>query len=1022
MLTTLNASRHVIPNVPVPSGTGFLSIIITKGIPYMDLLGPVGSTYTGTAGTFTLSKENRIVTGLGPLKKKVNDEDGDITADNISLTFQDCYAFKGTHSLMIGPQEWNLEGTGKSLLETIFSDPDANYYVWLQFTKEGGTVETFFGGEVNPLSIPKKYSLLHLPHTVNERRLQSVEIQLVNSSARLKRFTASHFIDGIPDILSAITEAEVDSHAPFYGGFIPADYAEGIMGTMFEEIIKGLSSWDTFLLDSGKWNFYVRPAIFGGMDNDTYPAPAFPQGVWGITFPQILQRISKVAGFKDFDAADFQPAFQYGRPEYATGTNTYNTVVAPPDEIAVNYNWVFGVSPFDGSPFESPVTYKRNATLSDMLKTIFWQFGVYNWADIDQTDGSTQLRLLPRNRSNGPIPTNWVTEIEDAQEEPRKVRAKKVEVKNLNAKGVFVCPGDVTGDSYSIEMKFRVKSWGNSTSPTWRTAHLIYDGGLPIYDQDLAWRIEHKGQENNIHPNGWISASYLYWRNPVDTNVAYPPLYNGKKLGTWAGYHTITAQTEKAGIWEGRENALYSSCQFYSREIIGSPIIMKRRYAGCFDDDGTLRGVRPNMIAYIQVGGVLKEFKAKEIEQDIWNNTTLVSYEEVIDYDTTEDLYVGTYGDEGQETTGGGTGGGNSTANPNIGGGGGLGIPQLLQLSNTLPCTAVTIANVSLSGALSRTEWQGAFVDNGARILVNAQTDKKQNGIYIMNTGGAWARAVDGVFNKMIVPVAFWDNLYNGDARSPSTKKYTLVDYVTELIPSDGATQITSTEVKPIAISLGVDRVHFIPKGSFPIVGETLVVAKAVAIANVNIAALYSDTPGGTPPALVADGTIILPYDTVLLLNQTTPTENGLYVMGEDYYLTPVPYNVSTFTAVRVMYGSLYASSLWDFTVIGGNNTFRARTHWATVRQPFAVGFIVEKWSNYLYELPNASAPTLPPLATAFPGQKYVFKCITGAGPFPTVNPTVGELIDGGAGPFALAAWGTLRIMAPTTGNSWWFW
>jgi hypothetical protein len=1018
MPTTLNASRYIIPLIPLPSGKGYLTVIITYGNPYMDLIGPGGTGYTATAGTFTLSRESRIVTGMGPLKKKVNDDDGDITADNITLTFQDRYTFKGTHSFGGIEQLYTLEGTGRTFIENIFRF-DGTYYVWLQYTNESYVTETFFAGEINPLSIPKKYTFLHAPHTSNERRFSEVELQLINSTARLKNLNVEQFVNGIPDIVDAITEAEVDSSKPFYGGFIPADFSEGIYGGMFEMLAANISDWDSKINNNASWKGYVNLARFGGAENDTYPTPDFPKGVWGITIPQILDRVCTVAGFKTFDPADFIPAFQYVRPEFNDVDNVYTYVIAPPDELAINYNWVFGVSPFDGSEFESPISYKRNSSLSDLLKSLLWQFGCYNWSDIDQTDGSTILRLLPRNQSNGPIPTNWVPELDDAQEAPRKVKARKVEVKNANAKASFICPGDATGESKQIEMKYRVKPWGNTVAPTWRIEHLIYDGGLPIYDQDLTWRIEHAGQEDNIHPNGWVAASYLYWRNPTDTNIAYPGEYAGEKLGTWEGYYTVQAQTEKAGVYEGRGNALYSACQFYTREVVGAPILMQRRYAGFLDDSGSIRGVRPNMTANIQVNGVLRSFKAKEIEQDIWNATTLVTYEEVIDYDTTDDLFVAEVGDDGQETSGGGTGGGNPTANPNIGGAGQ--IPQYLQLVNSIPCTATTVVNISLTGAIGRSDWVGAFVDDGARILVNAQTDKTQNGIYIADLTGAWARATDAIYNRMIIPVAFRDNLYNSDARAATQKGYTLVDYMAEYIPPDTSPQIFSTEKKPISILQGTDKVHFIPKGSFPIIGETVVVAKAVATANVDVTAQYSDTPGGTPPALVADGTMIDVGDIVALVTQTTTSENGLWVMQDDYKLTRVPFNVSTFTALRVMYGTQYAGSLWDYVVLlGGASSFRARTHWAVINQTVAAGWVVEEFSNYIYTIPTGAAPGLPPLATAFAGQRYIFK---NTGIVATaLNPTPGELIDGGAGAIALPANGIARVFAPVGGNSWYTW
>jgi len=51
-----------------------------------------------------------------------------------------------------------------------------------------------------------------------------------------------------------------------------------------------------------------------------------------------------------------------------------------------------------------------------------------------------------------------------------------------------------------------------------------------------------------------------------------------------------------------------------------------------------------------------------------------------------------------------------------------------------------TTANITLSGTVSV---DGANAANGSRVLVKNQTTKSQNGIYVVNTGGAWSRATD---------------------------------------------------------------------------------------------------------------------------------------------------------------------------------------------------------------------------------------------------------------------------------------
>ena len=50
----------------------------------------------------------------------------------------------------------------------------------------------------------------------------------------------------------------------------------------------------------------------------------------------------------------------------------------------------------------------------------------------------------------------------------------------------------------------------------------------------------------------------------------------------------------------------------------------------------------------------------------------------------------------------------------------------------------VYLTNITLSGAPSATD--GITPVHGSTVLVDGQTDKKQNGIYTVNTSGAWSR------------------------------------------------------------------------------------------------------------------------------------------------------------------------------------------------------------------------------------------------------------------------------------------
>jgi hypothetical protein len=63
-------------------------------------------------------------------------------------------------------------------------------------------------------------------------------------------------------------------------------------------------------------------------------------------------------------------------------------------------------------------------------------------------------------------------------------------------------------------------------------------------------------------------------------------------------------------------------------------------------------------------------------------------------------------------------------------------------------------SNITLSGTPAAQD--GTVPANGNRVLVVGQTDPKQNGVYIVNSGGVWSRATDADTTGEIQPFDFW--------------------------------------------------------------------------------------------------------------------------------------------------------------------------------------------------------------------------------------------------------------------------
>lgn len=89
-------------------------------------------------------------------------------------------------------------------------------------------------------------------------------------------------------------------------------------------------------------------------------------------------------------------------------------------------------------------------------------------------------------------------------------------------------------------------------------------------------------------------------------------------------------------------------------------------------------------------------------------------------------------------------GGKANSYNITVGGGGSSSVTEKLII-----CRCVFLSNIDLSGAETS---DGITVANGELALVNGQTDKKENGVYLVATGGVWVRS-GTLYSGMLISI-----------------------------------------------------------------------------------------------------------------------------------------------------------------------------------------------------------------------------------------------------------------------------
>jgi hypothetical protein len=89
-------------------------------------------------------------------------------------------------------------------------------------------------------------------------------------------------------------------------------------------------------------------------------------------------------------------------------------------------------------------------------------------------------------------------------------------------------------------------------------------------------------------------------------------------------------------------------------------------------------------------------------------------------------------------------GGKANSYNITVGGGASSSVSEKLII-----CRCVFLSNIDLNGAETS---DGITVANGEIVLVNGQTDKKENGVYLVATGGAWVRS-GTLYSGMLISI-----------------------------------------------------------------------------------------------------------------------------------------------------------------------------------------------------------------------------------------------------------------------------
>lgn len=729
---------YILPRVRVPSG--WLEVRITRGT------GTNGSfAMTDEAGGFTAPYDEKTVFqvtaptgmilegGIGEFVQRMNNEDGRIELDTMEFSFYDALEVTGevfTGGVSDGVVVLDFAADGTTFFDGIFSDDALTYHVFVAFYNGDGDRDIFFNGTVDAKEVERDHDHPHKPGTASEQQLaQHVKLTAYPVAGRLKSLTAYDVFTVLYNTFLGVGNPMPDT-AP--GDICPTDYAPpwyagataiDLVWVGNEDETEGVyttpADWLAALnkLITANYGLYEQGSLDTHEFGYSTALADFPMSTWPVKVKAIIRAIQYLL----YGDGSVMPTYTEPTPWFSYKRNRWNgdddvyvddvnvigeDVTYGWDDLCISLNHWFGVHGVDESGdvgfsfHEYPVTWKRDAPASDILRDLCWQFGWFVSWKVSQATGRITLDLRPRRFPAVTLPTAFKLLAGSSHESARQIGKTCVLVKNKGDDTIFKCPSN--GDSENgveIEIPFRTRAFGNLEAPVMPSDRLIYDQNKDVLGQQMFSQRANTDESDLINADSWVYAAHLFIYNN-DPDIDSLPVIFGKGIvgiGDHRGMYALRACTEKPptsegnGVWTNRDNTLYAAAQYYAREMIGDRTVIDRTYIGITADDGTISSLIPGVESEWRYRDVLRSFKGVELRRNFFSDqTTITHVERPADYAALEDLPVSvTTGGSGGGTSGGsgGSGGGTSgvsnIANVTVQGVSGAGTANVIPAWNT---------------------------------------------------------------------------------------------------------------------------------------------------------------------------------------------------------------------------------------------------------------------------------------------------------------------------------------------------
>ena len=378
-----------------------------------------------------------------------------------------------------------------------------------------------------------------------------------------------------------------------------------------------------------------------------------PSGLVFISLATLFAKISDAMDLGTFGSVESALDFFLQKASTSGGEKCFplDTTALALDNLYISLNVFAGSHPYDGSYWNTPVTFAIDGAILDVITGIC-NFLLADFNETYSTVGVETLQLTAMGTTSGSVPDSWeiigVPSIEDPTQGPTNAI-----VQYVNDSMQIQCPTSDKGQSSNISIPIRLHRIGSTSglNPVPDLESSTWDGTDPTVQADNCFKIAWTTSLTDntglaINPDCWKGLCYLYSFDSAGTAAVYPsnwepfPKADGSS-GSWSNsFYVVNAEyksgsTPPANLQNAPKGNDYFNARCYQAVAfaaltLNNGTVQTFQYSGISDDSGSVQAITSGMAGTWRLAAnASQNWRGIQVDQGFVAGTSTIKYQAI---------------------------------------------------------------------------------------------------------------------------------------------------------------------------------------------------------------------------------------------------------------------------------------------------------------------------------------------------------------------------------------------------------